>query len=56
MNLVNDRGIHICKSMLAWQKWSGGETPEQAGIKGDHLIGKYYVAFDKAYQEEVDTL
>jgi arginyl-tRNA synthetase len=56
VNLVNDRGIHICKSMLAWQKWSGGETPEQAGIKGDHLIGKYYVAFDKAYQEEVDTL
>ncbi len=47
VNLVNDRGIHICKSMLAWEKWSNGETPEQSGIKGDHLVGKYYVIFDK---------
>ena len=46
-NLVNDRGIHICKSMLAWQKWGNGETPESSGLKGDHLVGKYYVRFDK---------
>ena len=46
-NIVNDRGIHICKSMLAWQKWGNGITPEQAGKKGDHLIGDFYVAFDK---------
>ena len=46
-NIVNDRGIHICKSMLAWQKWGNGETPESSGKKGDHLIGDYYVAFDK---------
>ena len=46
-NIVNDRGIHICKSMLAWQKWGEGATPESAGVKGDHLIGDYYVAFDK---------
>lgn len=45
-NIVNDRGIHICKSMLAWQKWGNGETPESSGKKGDHLIGDYYVAFD----------
>lgn len=52
-NIVNDRGIHICKSMLAWLKWGNGETPETSGKKGDHLIGDYYVAFDKHYREEV---
>ena len=55
-NIVNDRGIHICKSMLAWQKWGNGETPETSGKKGDHLIGDYYVAFDKHYREEVKSL
>ena len=55
-NIVNDRGIHICKSMLAWQKWGNGETPETSGKKGDHLIGDYYVAFDKHYREEVKAL
>ena len=55
-NIVNDRGIHICKSMLAWLKWGNGETPESAGKKGDHLIGDYYVAFDKHYREEVKEL
>ncbi len=55
-NIVNDRGIHICKSMLAWQKWGNGETPETTGKKGDHLIGDYYVAFDKHYREEVKAL
>ncbi|MFC3197782.1 arginine--tRNA ligase [Parapedobacter deserti] len=55
-NLVNDRGIHICKSMLAWQRWGNGETPESSGLKGDHLVGKYYVLFDKAYKQEVDEL
>ena len=55
-NIVNDRGIHICKSMLAWQKWGNGETPETSGKKGDHLIGDYYVAFDKHYREEVREL
>lgn len=55
-NIVNDRGIHICKSMLAWQKWGNGETPETSGKKGDHLIGDYYVAFDKHYREEVKNL
>ncbi len=55
-NLVNDRGIHICKSMLAWQKWGNGETPESTGIKGDHLVGKYYVEFDKQYKKEIETL
>ena len=55
-NIVNDRGIHICKSMLAWQKWGKGETPESSGKKGDHLIGDYYVAFDKHYREEVAAL
>ncbi len=55
-NIVNDRGIHICKSMLAWQKWGNGITPEQAGKKGDHLIGDFYVAFDKHYREEVKEL
>jgi arginyl-tRNA synthetase len=56
VNLVNDRGIHICKSMLAWQKWGHNETPESAGIKGDHLVGKYYVIFDKEYKKEIETL
>ena len=55
-NIVNDRGIHICKSMLAWQKWGNGETPESSGKKGDHLIGDYYVAFDKHYREQVSRL
>jgi arginyl-tRNA synthetase len=55
-NLVNDRGIHICKSMLAWQKFGQGETPESAGVKGDHLVGKYYVIFDKAYKKEIEAL
>ena len=55
-NIVNDRGIHICKSMLAWQKWGNGITPELAGKKGDHLIGDFYVAFDKHYREELATL
>lgn len=56
VNLVNDRGIHICKSMLAWQRYGGGETPESSGMKGDHLVGKYYVEFDKHYKEEVGQL
>lgn len=55
-NIVNDRGIHICKSMLAWLKWGNGETPESTGKKGDHLIGDYYVAFDKHYRAEVSEL
>lgn len=55
-NIVNDRGIHICKSMLAWQKWAGGATPESAGVKGDHLIGDCYVAFDKHYKAELKAL
>ena len=55
-NLVNDRGIHICKSMLAWQKFGGGETPASSGMKGDHLVGKYYVEFDRHYKEEVREL
>lgn len=56
VNLVNDRGIHICKSMLAYQKWGQGETPESAGMKGDHLIGKYYVIFDKEYKKQIEAL
>ena len=56
VNLVNDRGIHICKSMLAWQKWGNGETPESSGLKGDHLVGKYYVIFDKEYKKEIEAL
>ena len=56
VNLVNDRGIHICKSMLAWQKWGDGVTPEYAGIKGDHLVGDYYVKFDKEYKKQVQEL
>ena len=55
-NIVNDRGIHICKSMLAWQKFGKGETPTSSGKKGDHLVGDYYVAFDKAYKAEVNDL
>ena len=55
-NIVNDRGIHICKSMLAWLKWGNGETPESSGKKGDHLIGDYYVLFDKHYREEIAEL
>ncbi len=55
-NIVNDRGIHICKSMLAWQKFGKGETPASSGKKGDHLVGDYYVAFDKAYKAEVSEL
>ena len=55
-NIVNDRGIHICKSMLAWLKYGNGETPESSGKKGDHLIGDYYVAFDKHYREEIKEL
>ena len=56
VNLVNDRGIHICKSMLAWQRWGNGETPESSFLKGDHLVGKYYVIFDKEYKKEIETL
>ena len=55
-NIINDRGIHICKSMLAWQKWGDGETPESSGLKGDKVVGKYYVAFDKHYKEEIKEL
>jgi arginyl-tRNA synthetase len=55
-NLVNDRGIHICKSMLAWQKFGDGETPESSDLKGDHLVGKYYVVFDKEYKKQIDEL
>lgn len=55
-NIVNDRGIHICKSMLAWQLFGNGETPESTGMKGDHLVGKYYVEFDKAYKAEIKEL
>lgn len=56
VNLVNDRGIHICKSMLAWLRFGNGETPESSGMKGDHLVGKYYVLFDKAYKQEISEL
>lgn len=56
VNLVNDRGIHICKSMLAWQRWGNGETPESSFLKGDHLVGKYYVIFDKEYKKEIESL
>jgi arginyl-tRNA synthetase len=55
-NIVNDRGIHICKSMLAWQKYGNGETPESSGIKGDHLVGKYYVLFEKMYKFQAEEL
>lgn len=56
VNLVNDRGVHICKSMLAWLRYGNGETPESSGMKGDHLVGKYYVEFDKHYKEEIRDL
>ncbi|MBE0638763.1 MAG: arginine--tRNA ligase [Bacteroidales bacterium] len=56
VNLVNDRGIHICKSMLAWIRWGNGETPQSTGLKGDHLVGKYYVMFDKHYKAEIAVL
>jgi arginyl-tRNA synthetase len=55
-NIVNDRGIHICKSMCAWKIWGNGETPESAGIKGDHLVGKYYVKFDQEYKKEIAAM
>ena len=55
-NIVNDRGIHICKSMLAWQKFGNGETPELSGMKGDHLVGKYYVLFEKEYKAQIEKL
>lgn len=54
--IINDRGIHICKSMVAWQKFGDGETPESSGVKGDHLVGKYYVKFDKTYKSEIENL
>lgn len=56
VNLVNDRGIHICKSMLAWQKFGNGETPQSSGIKGDHLVGKYYVLFENEYRKQIEEL
>ena len=56
VNLVNDRGIHICKSMIAWKLFGNGETPQSSGLKGDHLVGKYYVIFDKEYKKEIQTL
>jgi len=56
VNLVNDRGIHICKSMIAWQRLGGGETPDSSGLKGDHLVGKYYVLFDTLYKSEIEAL
>ena len=56
VQIINDRGIHICKSMLAWKKFGNGETPESSGIKGDHLVGKYYVEFDKHYKQEVSDM
>lgn len=56
VNLVNDRGIHICKSMLAWQKFGNGETPQSSGIKGDHLVGKYYVLFENEYRKQIKEL
>ncbi|NVJ45923.1 MAG: arginine--tRNA ligase [Cytophagia bacterium] len=56
VQIINDRGIHICKSMLAWQRFGNGETPESTGLKGDHLVGKYYVEFDKAYKAEIAQL
>tara|TARA_B100001250_G_scaffold118205_2_gene100352 strand:+ start:15020 stop:16789 length:1770 start_codon:yes stop_codon:yes gene_type:complete len=56
VQIINDRGIHICKSMVAWQEFGNGETPESSGLKGDHLVGKYYVEFDQNYRKEVDSL
>ena len=54
--IINDRGIHICKSMLAWQRYGNGETPESTGIKGDKLVGNYYVKFDQEYKKEIEVL
>ena len=54
--IINDRGIHICKSMVAWQKYGNEDNPIESGMKGDHLVGKYYVLFDKVYRQEVDKL
>ena len=54
--IINDRGIHICKSMLAWQKFGNGQTPDTSGLKGDKLVGNFYVAFDKAYKEEINQI
>src|SRR5210317_1977165 len=56
VQIINDRGIHICKSMLAWQEYGNGETPDSSGLKGDHLVGKYYVKFDQVYKEEIRAL
>jgi arginyl-tRNA synthetase len=56
VQIINDRGIHICKSMLAWSEYGNGETPESTGMKGDHLVGKYYVKFDQVYKSEIQTL
>ncbi|MGB1151588.1 MAG: arginine--tRNA ligase, partial [Schleiferiaceae bacterium] len=56
VQIINDRGIHICKSMLAWSEYGNGETPESTGLKGDHLVGKYYVKFDQVYKSEIQTL
>lgn len=56
VQIINDRGIHICKSMLAWKKFGGGETPQSSGLKGDHLVGKYYVRFDQEYKKEISVL
>jgi arginyl-tRNA synthetase len=56
VQIINDRGIHICKSMLAWEKYGEGETPDSSGLKGDHLVGKYYVIFDQKYKEEINRL
>ena len=56
VNLVNDRGIHICKSMIAWEKFANGATPESTGIKGDHFVGDYYVRFDKEYKAQIKEL
>ena len=55
-NIVNDRGIHICKSMYAWQMWGNGKTPQSSGMKGDHLVGEFYVEFDKHYKAEIAEL
>jgi arginyl-tRNA synthetase len=55
-NIVNDRGIHICKSMLAWKLFGEGKTPAEEGMKGDHFVGKYYVEFENAYKKEISEL
>ena len=56
VQIINDRGIHICKSMIAWKEFGNGETPENSGVKGDHLVGKYYIEFDKQYKRQVSEL